>query len=286
MLDLAVATAAETFTRMREPLADRGIHAQYLQSRERILPLSDLDVGEFDVGFVYPPRYMEGAVVDAFLDIPWVNNRDAVLDSRNKGGVIARLGRAGIPVPKTVMVSNPVEESSLIHAFNQFDPPIVVKPNSATHGIGVTKVHDLDALLGVADYFEAIHEFEPVADRTYLLQEYLPNARDYRVMVIAGNYVGAVERRLANGVSEPGRWKRNVHRNAVAEGIDLSSTHRDLAERTAATLDIDYLGVDLLVTGDRVVVAETNARATIDDDAKYEPEFYDKLAAVIRAQVN
>jgi len=42
--------------------------------------------------------------------------------------------------------------------------------------------------------------------------------------------------------------------------------------------------VDLLVTDDRAVVNETNARPTIDSATKYEPGFWDDLAALIRAQ--
>jgi ribosomal protein S6--L-glutamate ligase len=40
--------------------------------------------------------------------------------------------------------------------------------------------------------------------------------------------------------------------------------------------------VDLLVTDDRAVVAETNARPTVDAATKYVPDFYDRLAGLIR----
>jgi ribosomal protein S6--L-glutamate ligase len=36
------------------------------------------------------------------------------------------------------------------------------------------------------------------------------------------------------------------------------------------------------VTDDRVVVGETNARPTVDDAEKYEPDFYDRLADLVR----
>ncbi|OYR52585.1 alpha-L-glutamate ligase, partial [Halorubrum sp. E3] len=73
----------------------------------------------------------------------------------------------------------------------------------------------------------------------------------------------------------------NVHRGAAATGVGLSDRARDLAERTAETLDIDYLGVDLLETDGRLVVNETNARPTVDAATKYEPGFYDRLAGLI-----
>jgi ribosomal protein S6--L-glutamate ligase len=285
MLRLAVATNAETYERMQDPLAARDIRADHVRPDERTIALTD-DPGEewqdFDVGFVYPSRAMEGAVTDTFLSVPWVNDREAVLTSRNKAGVIAELARAGVPVPGTVLVSNPADEREVVDAFERFDPPVVVKPNSATRGVGVAKATDLDSFLGIVDYLDLVHDYRATGDRSFLVQEYLPEARDYRVMLVDGEYVGAVERRLPAEALEAGQWKHNVHRGAEATGIDLPTELRDLAERAAAELEIPWLGVDLLVTDDRAVVNETNARPTIDAATKYEPGFYDDLATLIR----
>src|SRR6056297_3558182 len=99
MLDRAVAYREETFERMRDPLAERGIAVHHVTAEARSLSLADppWSPDEFDAGFVYPSRAMEGGVVDALLDVPWVNGREAILTSRNKAGAIARLGRAGVP---------------------------------------------------------------------------------------------------------------------------------------------------------------------------------------------
>jgi len=292
MLRLAVTTTAETFQRLREPLADRGIDVAHLQAKERAIPLTDSAVATtakadddtaaaFDVGLVYPGRLMEGAAITAGLDIPWVNGRDAVLTSRNKSGVLASLDAADIPVPHSVMLSNPVAESAVVDAVAELSFPVVVKPNSATRGVGVAKVSDIDSLLGVVDYLDLIHDFRATGDKSYLIQEYLLDARDYRVMVIDGDCVGGVQRRLPADLAE-GRWKHNVHRGAEATGVDLPASHRRLAERAAAAVDIPYVGVDLLATDDRLVVTETNARPTVDTADKYDDGFYDRLADSIR----
>ncbi|MFC6716340.1 RimK family alpha-L-glutamate ligase [Natrialbaceae archaeon GCM10025810] len=299
MIDLAVANRKQTFRRMRDPLADRGIRVRHVPVSERIVPLGG-GVGqppwspdEYDVGFVYPGRLMEGGVADALLEVPWLNDRNAVVTSRNKAGALARLERAGLPVPESVYVSNPVDEAELRRVFERFDPPVVVKPNSTTRGVGVAKAHDLDTFLGICDYLALVHDYRATGDRSFLLQEYVPNAVDYRVMVLEGEYVGAVERRLPADALADGRWKHNVHRGATATGVDLPDSMRDLAEAVAAELEIPFLGVDLLESrpagdGDpgsgRVVVTETNARPTIDAETKYEPDFYDRLAAAIRAR--
>ncbi|MGM0604454.1 MAG: ATP-grasp domain-containing protein [Halobacteriota archaeon] len=291
MLRLAVTTRKETFERLSDPLADRGIEVDHLRTKRRTYDLADTDADRFDVGFVYPSRLMEGAVVDVRQSIPWVNDRDAVLTSRNKAGVIATLAAAGLPVPQSILVSNPVSEATIESAIDRasLSFPIVVKPNSTTRGVGIAKVADLDSLFGVIDYLNLVHDFTATGDKSFLLQEFLADARDYRVMVVDGSYVGAVERRLSAGGSgrlpagglESNRWKHNVHRGADATAVQLPAEHRSIAESVAETLEIDYLGVDILETDDRIVVTETNARPTIDAETKYEPTFYDRLASLI-----
>ncbi|WP_302082674.1 ATP-grasp domain-containing protein [Salinibaculum rarum] len=284
MLRLAVATNKQTYERMQDPLAERGIAAEYVQTAERTIPL-DADFGAFDAGFVFPPRLAEGGVVSELLGVPWVNGREAILRSRHKGEALARLSRAGLPTPETVVVSDPVDESDLAEAFERFDPPVVVKPNAVTRGVGVAKAADLDSFLGICDYLDLVHDYKATGDNSFLVQEYLPDARDFRAMCLDGEYVGAVERRLPEDALDAGQWKHNVHRGAEATGIELSADHRALVERAAAAMDISFLGIDLLVTDDRVVVNETNARPTIDTATKYEDGFYDDLAGLIRQTV-
>ncbi|NHN41599.1 RimK family alpha-L-glutamate ligase [Halorubellus sp. JP-L1] len=289
MLRVAVANREETFERIRDPLAERGIEVAHVPVRERTVDVTggdgfagvDGDLDAFDAGFVYPGRMMEGGVADALLAVPWVNGRDAVLTSRNKAAVLATLAREGVPVPDSVFVSNPVDEAALVDAYDRFDPPVVVKPNSTTRGVGVAKLDDADSFLGVTDYLELVHDYRATGDKSFLVQEYVPDATDYRAMVVDGEYVGAVERSLADDERARGRWKHNVHRGATATGVDLDPDLRRLAERVADVLDIGFLGVDLLVADDRVVVNETNARPTVDAATKYEDGFYDRLAALV-----
>lgn len=283
MLRLAVTTNSETYRRIRDPLEARDIAVEYVTESRTIdlsTPTSDT-ISACDVGFVYPGRLPEGGVVDALLDVPWINSREAVLRSRHKAEAIARLRQAGVPTPKTVMVSSPVEQEELRAVFERFEPPVVVKPNSTTRGTGITKVGDLDSFLGIVDYLDLVHDYRATGDKSFLVQEYLPNTRDYRAMVIDGQYAGAVERRIPDD-ERTTRWKHNVHRGAQAVSVSLPSDYRRIVERAADEMDIPYLGVDLLVSEDRALVNETNARPTIDHATKYEPNFYDDLAQLIR----
>lgn len=284
MLRLAVTTDAETYDRMSDPLADRDIEVEYVQTAGRTVSLTDarsFDPDRFDVGYVFPPRLMEGGVADALLEVPWLNGREAVLTSRNKAEVLARCARVDVPTPETVLVSNPADEADVRAAIERVGVPAVIKPNSTTRGVGIAKVDDPDSALGVTDYLDLVHDFRATGDRSYLVQEFVPGARDLRAMTIEGEYVGAVERRLSDEQQAGGRWKHNVHRGAIAEPVELDAEARTLVETVATLLGIDLLGVDLLVTDERTLVSETNARPTIDDEEKYEPSFYDRLAAAI-----
>ncbi|MFB6153121.1 MAG: RimK family alpha-L-glutamate ligase [Halodesulfurarchaeum sp.] len=283
MLTLAVAHREETFERIEEPLRDRGIEVEPISITSQTTPIGEEspDPGGFDAGFVFPGRIMEGGVLDALLDVPWVNDREAVLRSRNKAGTLTRLAEADLPVPKTVLVSNPVEEDAVREAFERFEPPVVVKPNSTTRGNGVLQVSEVDSLLGATDYLDLLHEFPATGDRSYLIQEAIETTRDYRVMLLEGEFVGAVERSLPEDERDRGRWKRNVHRGATAEGVTPPPPVTRLAERAAEAMDIPLLGVDILVSPEKTVVTETNARPTIDREEKYVGDFYDRLTGLI-----
>ncbi|MDY6780725.1 MAG: RimK family alpha-L-glutamate ligase, partial [Halobacteria archaeon] len=227
-----------------------------------------------DVGLVYPSRLIEGGVVDALSDIEWINDSDDVLTSRNKARCTALLNRQGVDVPDTFLISNPVSDDEIAEAVEEVGLPAVVKPNSATRGEGVVRVDDIDSAVGVADYLRTIHESSLVFDRSFVVQEFVEDARDYRVTVIDGEYVGAVERRS-------GGWKHNVHRGAEAVGVTPPSEVVDLAERAAEAVGAGFCGVDILRNGARTLVNETNARPTVDSSEKYETKFYDVLARLV-----
>lgn len=280
MLRLAVTTQEETYDRMQAPLADRGIQVVGIAAAEQVIAFGD-DLPAVDAGFVFPPRLMEGGVLAARLDIPWLNDREAILRSRNKGGALARFDAAALPIPDTVVVSNSVDRTDLVAAYEQVGPTVVVKPNSTTRGTGVARADDLDSFLGICDYLDLVHDYRATGDRSFLVQAFLPDARDVRAMVVDGQFVGAVERQLPEDARAAGRWKHNVHRGATATGVSLDPSQQRLAEQAAAVLDIPWLGVDLLCTDQGTVVTETNARPTIDDPDKYESDIYDALASLV-----
>jgi ribosomal protein S6--L-glutamate ligase len=273
-LRLGVATQGPTYERLQQPLAADEIAVVPIDSAGVTLAVTEPQLPAFDVGFVYPPRFGTAAVFDAVRSVPWVNDRATVARSRNKAATLAALTDV-VPVPPTVLAAAPRDRAAVAAAAEELGYPLVLKPTMATQGIGVTRVHDRDALEGVLDYLDAIHRFPPTGEKSVLLQAYLPEATDIRVMVIDGTAVGAVERH------GPG-WKHNVHRGAAVRSVPVDGEIARVAETVARTLAIDYVGVDLLVSDGVVYCSETNARPTIDDPALYAGDLFARLIALIR----
>jgi RimK family alpha-L-glutamate ligase len=67
--------------------------------------------------------------------------------------------------------------------------------------------------------------------------------RDYRVFVVGGRVLGAIERR-ADG------WRTNIARGGLAVAARLPEAWAALAVRAAAAVGAEYAGVDLIQARD------------------------------------
>jgi len=223
---------------------------------------------------------MEGVVVDARLSVPWVNDREAVLTSRNKAGVLAALDAAGIPTPRTTLVSNPSTRRSSPRPSRRSLPRR--RQAELRHSGRGCRDRDRSRLASGRRRLSQPRPRLPRDRRQVVPDSGVPPRR---ARLPGDGRRRRVRRRgragTPSGRGRGGRWKHNVHRGAAATGVDLPDRARELAERTAEALGIDYLGVDLLETDGRLVVNETNARPTVDAATKYKPDFYDRLAGLI-----
>jgi ribosomal protein S6--L-glutamate ligase len=87
----------------------------------------------------------------------------------------------------------------------------------------------------------------------YYLQRTIDHeGRDYRVFVLGGRVLGAIERRAAG-------WRTNISRGGEAASARLPDPWAALAIRAAAAVGAEYAGVDLLPARDGTLyVLEVN----------------------------
>ncbi len=180
----------------------------------------------------------------AHLGCVVMNTARTIERTVDKGMTSLLLRAAGVPTPRTLVT----ETANLAHDYVARElaqgRTLVKKPLFGSQGNGLRHIQredDLRYLLpGEVAYLQEF--IEPAA----------ADYRDYRVMVIEGTAVAAMER-----VSE--HWITNRAQGAVCRRWILPAPVADLAVAAAAAVEADYAGVDLMQTTEgRWLVTEVN----------------------------
>jgi RimK family alpha-L-glutamate ligase len=187
---------------------------------------------------------MDALHVLAAHGVRCVNGPRAIERTIDKSWAGAVLADAGVPTPPTIVCER---HDDAMAAFQRLGGDVVVKPLFGAMGNGIVRVEDRDVAHRV---FRALE-----LERTvYYVQRAIAPAgrRDLRVLVVAGEVAGAMERATDS-------WRANIARGARPRAVELSEAERRLAVLAAATLEADVAGVDLLVAPDgKVAVLEVN----------------------------
>jgi RimK family alpha-L-glutamate ligase len=187
---------------------------------------------------------MDALHVLAEQGVRCVNSPRAIERTIDKSWASAVLALAGLPTPATIVCER---YEDAMQAFEEMDGDVVVKPLFGAMGHGIVRVEDRDVAHRV---FRAL-ELERAV---YYVQRTVFSAgrRDLRVLVVAGEVAGAMER-------GSDLWRANVARGARPRGVVLDEAQRELALGAAAAVGADIAGVDLLVGPDgSMVVVEVN----------------------------
>jgi RimK family alpha-L-glutamate ligase len=199
-----------------------------------------------------------------------LNGAQPLLRAHDKLATARALARAGLPHPRTrlVLPGRP---------FPAVAPPVVVKPRFGSWGRDVVLCSTEDAL---AAMLSALHDRPWFVVHGAIVQELVPpRGFDVRIVVAAGEVVGAIERRAA-----PGEWRTNVALGGTRNPYVPDQVTIELARAAAVASGLDLVGVDLLPSDGGWVVLELNGAA--DFTAEYAPggdPFAAAIAALARA---
>src|SRR5262245_48912742 len=198
-----------------------------------------------------------------------LNRADALLAAHDKLVTALRLASCGLPHPRTAHVDGPAEPA--------FGFPVVVKPRFGSWGRDVTMCRSRSELERCLRDLRRTRWFRR---QGALVQELIrPQGHDLRILVAAGEVVGAVRR-----VAVRGEWRTNVALGGGRAAGDPSPQARLIALGAAAALGADFVGVDLLPTGDcRWVVLEVNG--AVDFTSEYSLAGENVFERVVRTLV-
>jgi len=157
------------------------------------------------------------------------------------------LTAAGIEVPKTTygslwylyeQMAKPFPDPSLDRAGRKFDFPIIIKGSGGDRGTRVFKADNLEQLEKLV---RDLRKSETEEGRRYMLQEFIPNDGDFRVLVLGEKVLG-VMKRSSQSVAE---FKNNYSVGGKVEVADLPEEVKKIAVKAAKVCGLAVAGVDV-----------------------------------------
>jgi RimK family alpha-L-glutamate ligase len=195
-----------------------------------------------------------------------LNEAGMLLAAHDKLATALRLAAAGVPHPRTAHLDGG-------SALPRLTPPLVVKPRFGSWGRDVFLCKDAAELTACLASLSGRGWME---QHGVLVQELVaPRGYDLRIIVAAGEVVGAIER-----VAAEGEWRTNVALGGWRRRTDPPAGARTLAVEAAAAIDGDLVGVDLLPSGSGWTVLELNG--AVDFTGEYSLDGGDVFAEVAR----
>lgn len=180
----------------------------------------------------------------AALKVPVINSAHTIERTVDKGMTSLLLHQHGIPTPETFVSESLERTRAYVEAALAQGVTLVKKPLFGSQGKGLRRVQSM-ADLGYLMPGEVCYL------QHFVARDAAPY-RDYRVMVVEGRAVAAMER-----VSE--HWVTNRALGASCHALALSDELAHWAQAAARAVDADYAGVDLLRAPDgRWLVTEVN----------------------------
>ncbi len=154
---------------------------------------------------------------------------------------------AGIEVPKTIYGSlwflyETMKKSpptpSLTKEGKNFQFPIIIKGSGGDRGTRVFKADNIEELEKLV---RELRKSETEEGKRYMLQEFIPNTGDYRVLVLGKKVLG-VMKRSSQSLEE---FKNNYSAGGKVEVASLPQNILDLAVKAAKVCGLAVAGVDV-----------------------------------------
>ena len=159
------------------------------------------------------------------------------------------LARGGVPTPKTFVAFTP---DGARQAASRLGFPLVMKPVMGSWARMVHRINDRDSLDAA---LESREEMGNPWQKIYYLQEHVNKpGRDIRVFVVGNEAIAGIYRHS----TEKSGWITNTGRGGTASKCDITPELSEICLRAVKTVGDGIYGVDLMESGNGLVVHEIN----------------------------
>ncbi len=217
--------------------------------------LKEFDYVRFELWLKSPQQALAAATYLDRHNIPFSGREALQTLCTTKIGEMVRLADHDLPLPRTFMSSR----TTTLQRFKKSPPiayPFIAKAADAFGGSMNFLIHTYDELRTALNAHK---------DQFFLIQEFIPNECDYRVLVMDGQ-IKLVMRRSRSGSSDS--HLNNTSAGATGEFLPIDALspemQRDALRAAELTLRSDFAGVDLMVdsqTGKHYILEVNEAPA-------------------------
>lgn len=162
---------------------------------------------------------------------------------------------AGVSYPKTLLTDH---FSDLKRELESWELPVVVKlSQGGRHGMGTFWIRSMEDLVELEEKLRArpARSGAALAGRGFLVQPYIPNDGDFRVMTVGYKCVGGFKRKP--------KEEKMVMNKSIGRSEALDSVPGDVAEqaeKASRALGVEFAGIDLVRDSrdNKVYIIEVN----------------------------
>jgi len=233
----------------------RGVELSRVLDSQAVLKLTEGAAPEFDVLLQRSISFSRSTYLTYYYEragAQVINTYNASRICGDKMFCSLELARAGVPTPKTNVAFSP---DSINDAAEEIGFPLVMKPVMGSWARMVHRINDSDALAMEVGAKEAMGN---PWQKIYYLQEHIDKpGRDIRAFVVGKEVIAAIYRCS----SEKSGWVTNASKGAYLEVCPITPELRETCLKAASIVDEGIYGVDLMESGNGLVVHEINHTA-------------------------
>ena len=245
------------------------LNALGVQTEMRLNGAFDADIFSSRVRLAQKPDFVVYLDKDKYLSRLWekegvrlFNSADGVEVCDDKMLTYIALANGGVEIPDTLPAplcyypDARVREEYCRVVEERLGYPLVVKKSFGSWGMDVNLIQNFAELTKIAEEYKLF---------PHLYQKYIAAKRgeDTRVLVIGGKAVAAMRRRT------DGDFRSNIELGGRGYPAEITKSYREISERAARLLSLDYCGIDLLEGEDgRPIVCEVNSNAFFNEAEK------------------
>jgi gamma-F420-2:alpha-L-glutamate ligase len=163
------------------------------------------------------------------------------------------LMKAGLRVPKTLLLPLPFEHTMCEKIGDEIGFPCIIKRRYGAYGIGVELCQDENDLYRLAKKF--IKEF---GDKTVIAQRYVSYSPDYMALFWVGGNMRAHIAKAPEGDRSFLSYQKPEHTSSRTP-YPINDNLRLMVEPAMRFLDIDVARLDILFDSDGYIICEVNS---------------------------